>query len=165
VVDVLLGHVRVVPDDFLLEPSSRRVVLDPGDLRANDAFESVKHRAGSNSLDRIGPARSLAEVDRVMVSVCVPESNRHASGRFESKRIDQLFPQQSHGCRTQDDDPLLVQPDDPFIGTEIQQFREMQVCWSRIVAATWPRLHDSAIVRFETEAMWIDWRIGDSWCA
>ncbi len=124
---VLLGHVRVVPDDFLLEPSRRGVVLDLGDLRANDAFESVKHRAGPNSLDRIGPVRSLAEVDRVVVSVRVPESNRHAPGRFEAKGIDQLFPQQSHGRRTQDDDTLLVQPDDPFIRAEVQQFREMQV--------------------------------------
>ena len=68
-VHVLLGHVRVVPDDFLLEPSGRGVVLDPGDLRADDAFESVQHRAGSNALDRIGPVRALAEVDRVVVSV------------------------------------------------------------------------------------------------
>ncbi len=125
------------------------VVLDPGDLRANDAFESVKHRAGSNALDRIGPVRSLAEVDRVVVSVGVPESNRHASGRFESKGIDQLFPQQSHGCRTQDDDTLLVQPDDPFIRAEVQQFREMRIRWGGLVVATWLRLHGSAIVRLE----------------
>src|SRR6188472_500378 len=146
---MLLGDVRVVPDDFLLEPPRRGVVVDPGDLRANDAFESVKHRAGSNALDRIGPVRSLAEVDRVMVSVGVPKPNRHASGRCESKGIDQLFPQQSHGCRTQDDDTLLMQPDDPFIRAEVQQFREMRICWGRLVIATWLRLHGSAIVRRE----------------
>ena len=124
-------------------------MLDPGDLRANDAFECVKHRAGSNALDRIGPVRSLAEVHRVVVSVGVPESNRHASGRFESKGIDQLFPQQSHGRRTQDDDTLLVQPDDALIGAKIQQFREMRVGWGGIVVAARLRLHDTAIVRLE----------------
>jgi hypothetical protein len=141
VVHVLLGHVRIVPDDFLLEPSRRGVVLDPGDLRANDAFESVKHRAGSNSLDWIGPVRSFAQVDRVVVSVGVPESNRHASRSFESKGIDQLFPQQSHGRRTQDDDPLLVQPDDALVRAKVQQFREMRIAWGGIVVATLLRLH------------------------
>ena len=84
-----------------------------------------------------------------MVSVGVPEPNRHASRRFESKGIDQLFPQQSHGCRTQDDDTLLMQPDDAFVRAEVQQLREMRICWGRLVIATWLRLHGSAIVRRE----------------
>ena len=38
---VLFGHVRVVPDDFLLEAPGGGVVLDPANLRANDAFERL----------------------------------------------------------------------------------------------------------------------------
>ena len=81
----------------------------------------MQHRAGANAFDRIGPVRPLAEVDRVMVPVGVPESNRHTPRRFESKGVDQLFLQQSHGRRTQDDDTLLVQPDDPLVRAEVQQ--------------------------------------------
>ena len=87
----------------------------------------MKHRAGPNALDRVGPVRSLAEVHRIVVSVGEPESNRHASGRLESKGIDQLFAQESHRRRTQDDDTLIVQPDNPLIRAKIQQLCEMQV--------------------------------------
>ena len=111
------------------------------DLRANDAFERVKHRAGPNALDRIGPVRSLAQVDRVVIAVGEPESNRHASGRLESQRVDQLLPQKSHRRRAENDDTLLVQPDDPLIRPEIEQFCEVQVrcgqaCRRDVVAAS-----------------------------
>ena len=62
-----------------------------------------------------------------MVSVGEPESNRDASGGFEAQRVDQLFAQQSHRRRAQDDDTLLVQPDDALIRPKVEQFCEMQV--------------------------------------
>ena len=92
--------------------SSKRPVEASWSIRETSArtipSSRCEHCAGANALDWIGPVRSLAEVDRVMVSIGIAESNRHASRRVESNGIDQLFAQQSHRCRTQDDDPLVV---------------------------------------------------------
>ena len=57
----------------------------------------------------------------IMTRSCV------AGRAYRRRGAPEAFPRQSHGRRTQDDDTPLVQPDDPFIRAEVQQFREMQV--------------------------------------
>ena len=47
--------------------------------------------------------------------------------RLEPQRVDELLAQQAHGRRAQDDDALLVQPDDALIGTEIEHLGEVEV--------------------------------------
>ena len=90
--DVLFGHVGVVPNHFLLEASRRSVMLDLADLCANNTFEGVKHGTRPNSFYGISPVGALAEVHRVVIPVGEPEPNRYASGRLEAQRIDQLLP-------------------------------------------------------------------------
>src|SRR5688572_24658423 len=90
--DVLLSHVRVVPNHFFLEASRGSVMLDRADVCANNAFEGVKHGPRPNSFYGISPVGALAEVHRVVIPVGKPEPNRHASGRLEAQRIDQLLP-------------------------------------------------------------------------
>jgi hypothetical protein len=70
-----------------------------------------------------------------VVPVSEPESNRYSSGGLETERIDQLFAEKSHRCRTEDDDALLVQPDDPLIWTKVEQFCQMQIVQMRLVIA------------------------------
>jgi hypothetical protein len=106
--DVLFGHVGIVPNHFLFESSGRRVMLDFANLCANDAFEGVKHRTGTNSLYRVGPLRSLAEVHCVVIPVGEPESDGHASGGLDAQRINEFFPQKPHGRGAEDDDTLVV---------------------------------------------------------
>src|SRR5687768_1449944 len=74
--DVLFGHVRVVPHHFLLEASRRSVMLDRADVCANNAFEGLKHGSRPNAFYGIGPVGALAEVHRVVVPVGEPEPNR-----------------------------------------------------------------------------------------
>lgn len=45
-----------------------------------------------------------------------------------------------------------MQPDNPLIRTEIQQFCEVQVLGIERVVATWPRLHDTPILRLNRES-------------
>ena len=42
------------------------------------------------------------------------------------ERVDELLSQQAHRGRAQDDDALLVQPDDALIGPEIEELGELQ---------------------------------------
>src|SRR5688572_32795498 len=90
--DVLLGHVRVVPNHFFLEASRRSVMLERADVCANNPFEGLKHGSRSNAFHGISPVGALAEVHRVVIPVGEPEPDRYASGRLETQRIDQLLP-------------------------------------------------------------------------
>ncbi len=58
--NVLLGDIRIVPDDFLLESPGRRVMVDLDDLGSDDTFQAVEHDAGAESVDRIGPFGPVA---------------------------------------------------------------------------------------------------------
>ena len=93
------------------------------------------------ALDRVRPVGAGPQVDRVVIAICEPEPQQHAAGRFLSESVDELLSHEAHRGRTQDDDPLFVQPDDALIRTEIEQLAEMQVVASRRVAATWLGLH------------------------
>jgi hypothetical protein len=83
-------------------------MLDLANVCANDALEGVKYRARPNSLYGIRPVRSLAEVHRVVIPVRKSEPNRYASGRVDSKGIDEFFPQKPHGRGAEDYDTLLM---------------------------------------------------------
>jgi hypothetical protein len=48
-VHVLLGYVGVVPDDFLFESPRDSIMLDLPNVRANNAFKGLKHRARPNA--------------------------------------------------------------------------------------------------------------------
>ena len=84
-VDVLLGHVRVVPDHFLLEPTRRGVVLDLGDLGPDDALEPVQDRAGAKPVERVGPLRSVAQTDGVVIAVGVAKAQHEAPRRLDRR--------------------------------------------------------------------------------
>jgi hypothetical protein len=114
----------------------------------------VKHRTGPNSLYWVSPFRSLAQVHRVVIPVSEPEPNRNASGGFDSQGIDELFPHKPHGRRAENDDTLLVQPDDPLIWAEIEQFCEVQVLAISYVA-TWLRLHKAPFYAQEVQTTWL----------
>ena len=87
-----------------------------------------------------------------MVSVGEPEPNRYPSGCLEAQRVDQLFAKESHRRRADDDDTLIVQPDNPLIRTKIEQFCEVQVFVSRRLVPAWLRLHDTLILRLNRES-------------
>lgn len=145
--DMLFGHVRVVPDDFLLESPRRGVMLDLADIGPNNPFEGLKYGTRTNTLYGISPPRAPAEVHGVVIPVREPESNRQASGRREPERIDQLLPQKAHRRRTENDDTLIVQADEPLVRPEIEQFCEVQVLAVRRVVAMRLPLHSSPILR------------------
>jgi hypothetical protein len=125
-----------VPEHFLVEVSRRGVVIKPANLGTNDAFEGLKHRTIPNSVHWTRPLRPLAQVHRIVISVGEPESNRDPSGSLKAQRIDQLFAEEAHGRRAQNDDSLLVQSDNPLIGPKVEQFCEVQVPALRRVVAT-----------------------------
>ena len=102
-------------------------MLDLDDLGPHDAFESVKHGTGSESLQRARPFGSVAQTHRIVVPVREPEPQDQASRRLEAQRIDEFLAQQSHGGRTQDDNPLLVQADDALIRPKIEKLGEVEV--------------------------------------
>jgi hypothetical protein len=126
-VHVLLGYVRIVPEHFLLELPGRCVMLQPANFRANDPFQSLNDGARANAVQRIRPRRPLAQAHRIVVSVSETESNRDPSGRLEAQRIDQLLTKEAHRRRAEDNDPLLVQADDPLVRPKVEQFCEMQI--------------------------------------
>ena len=68
-----------------------------------------------------------------MVAVGKAETKQNAPRRFESKRIDELLPHEAHGGRAEDDHALLVQTDDPLVGTKVQELGEMQRLRARSV--------------------------------
>ena len=125
---------------------------DSADLHSNNALQCLEHCTRPKPIQGIGPFRPFAQVHRIVVSVGEPESNGKPSGRVEAQRVDQLFPEESHRGRTQDDDPLIVQPDNPLVRTEIEQFCEVEdFVIGRFVAA-WLRLHDTPILRLNRES-------------
>ena len=62
VVHVLLGHIGVVPQHFLLKPAGLRIVFELDDLGPHDPLEPVQHNAGPqpfNGLDHFDRSRRL----------------------------------------------------------------------------------------------------------
>lgn len=131
----LLGLVRVVPGDLLLEPAGGLVVLDAADLRAHDAFERVQHRPGAQAVERRAPLRSRAQVDGVVVTVGEAEAQQQPPCRLGADRVDEFLAQQAHRRSAEDHDPLLVQSDDALIRPEVEQLGEVLRMTGRRVAA------------------------------
>ena len=123
---MLLGLVRVVPDHLLFKAACGFVVFDPDHVGANDPLERMQHGAGAKPLFGAGPCRSVAQTHGIVIAVSETESKQQSSRCLESERVDELFAEQPHGCRAQDDDALFVQPDNALIGTKIQELREME---------------------------------------
>ena len=136
VVDMLLRLVRVVPAHLLLESPGLVVVLDAPNVGANDAFQGVEHRAGTEAVHRAAPIRACPQIDGVVVSVCEPEPKQDAPRGLQPERVDELLAHEAHRGRAQDDDALLVQSNDALIGPKIEQFGEVQIVAARRVVAT-----------------------------
>src|SRR2546426_1135462 len=86
---------------------------------------------GRALLRALRQALGFAEVDlssetsaRVPARVTKPQ--HQASRRVEPQGTDELLTQQTPGGRAQDDDPLLVQPDDALIRPEIENLGKVE---------------------------------------
>ena len=66
-----------------------------------------------------------------MIAIRITKAQKEASCRFKSQGVDELFAQQAHGGRAQDDDTLLVQPDDAQIGPKIEHLRKIEMLQSQ----------------------------------
>ena len=149
---VLFGHVGVVPDHFLLESAGRGVVLDLGDLGPHDAFKPVKDGTRPEPFQGVRPVGPVAQTHRIVVPVRIPKPQHQAPRGLESQRVDELLAQQAHGGRAQDDDPLLMQPDDALIWAEIENLggdpaapnRSASECGSLFTSDLWRPFYDSA---------------------
>ena len=124
--DVLLGFIGIVPFDLGLEVAGLGIEVHRCEVSAHDSFERVNLRAGTQTIQRIGPCRPIAQTDCVVVPIREAESHQEAAGRLSSQRINQLLSQQAHGGRTKDDDALLMQPNDAFIRPKIEELGELQ---------------------------------------
>ena len=144
---VLLGDVRVMPHHLFLEPPCRGVIVGLAHVNPYDAFERLQHRAGTNTLERIGPLRSLSQIHCIVISVGESESQCQSFGRLDSQRIDQLLAKQAHRRGAENHDALFVQPNDALIRPKIEQFSQMQVLLFRRRVATGLRFHDTSILR------------------
>jgi len=60
-----------------------------------------------------------------VVPVCIPEAQEQSPRGLDAQRVDEFLAQEAHGRRAEDDDALLVQPDDALIGSEINELREV----------------------------------------
>ena len=127
-------------------------MIHAANLYSNDTFQRLKHRTCRESVHWVGPRRSFPEVDRIVVSVGEPEPYRDSSGCFEAQRVDQLFAKEPHRRRAEDDDTLIVEPENPLIRTKIEQFCEVQVFVSGRLVPAWLRLHDTPILRLNRES-------------
>ena len=122
-VHVLLCLVRVVPHQLALELSA--ALVEAPDLDPHDALERVQHGAGAQAVGGRRPGRTLAQVHRVVVAVGEPEAQQQAPRHVDAERVDQLLAQQAHRRRAQDHDALVVQPDHPEIGAEVEQLGQL----------------------------------------
>jgi hypothetical protein len=69
-----------------------------------------------------------------VVAVGESEPKEDAARRLEPQGVDELLAHQAHRGGAQDDDPLLVRPDDALIGAEVEQLGEMQIVARRVSA-------------------------------
>jgi len=107
-------------------PAGVRVELHRLEIRPDDSFERVHDTAGPQPLDRIGPCALIPQADGVVVTVRKTEPHEQSAGRLGTERVDELFPQQTHGDGAQNDDSLLVESNDAFVRSEIEQLGELQ---------------------------------------
>jgi len=102
-------------------------VFDLGDFRSDDSFKPVKYGTCPEAFQWGRPGRTFAEAHGIVVAVCVPEPQHQSSRRLQSQRINELLFEEPHGGGAQNDDALLMEPDNPLIGTEVEQRGEVEV--------------------------------------
>ena len=115
-----------MPFDLRREVAGLRIEFHRREIGSHNAFEGVHHGAGSQSVEWIGPVGTIAEADGVVVAVRKAKPHEQPARGIGSQRVDQLLSQQAHRGRTEDDHPLLVEPNDTFIRPEVEQFHELQ---------------------------------------
>ena len=87
----------------------------------------MEHRAGAEAVHRAAPVRACPQIDGVVISVCEPEPKQDAARGLQPERVDELLSHEAHRGRAEDDDALLVQPNDALIRPKIEQFGEVQI--------------------------------------
>ena len=104
----------------------------------------MEHRAGAEAVHRTAPIRACPQIDGVVISVCEAEPKQDAARCVQPQRIDELLSHEAHRGRAEDDDALLVQPNDALIRPKIEQFGEVQrgavAAYRRGVSGTSPYL-------------------------
>ena len=63
---VLFGHIGVVPEHFLVEPTGGDVMIHPANVYSNDSFQRLEHRTCPEAVHRVGPLRSFPQVHRIV---------------------------------------------------------------------------------------------------
>ena len=126
-VDVLFGDVRVVKGQFLFEAARCGIKLHGENFAADNAFEPMQCDAGAEPIKRVRPRRAFAQADGVVIAVGVTKPQHHATGDLGTHGIDQLLPDQAHGHRAQNHHPLLVESDNPQVGSEVQHLSKLEV--------------------------------------
>ena len=131
VMDVLLGLVGIVPRTS----ASKRPVSSLYSTRRSRSARCLpacgpSRRYASPSTG--SPIRALPQIDGVVVTVREPEPHQEAPSRLEPERVDQFLSHQAHRGGAEDDDALLVEPDDALVGPEIEQFGELQIVAVRL---------------------------------
>src|SRR5688572_10899037 len=81
--------------------------------------------AGAQPFERCRPVRAITQTDRVVIPIGESEAQEDSPRGLESQRVDELFAEQPHSRRAQDDDSLLVQADDPLVGPKLEELSEM----------------------------------------
>jgi hypothetical protein len=61
-----------------------------------------------------------------VVTIREPKPHEQTACRLRTERVDQLLSQETHRRRAEDDDALLVEPDDALVGPEVQELGELQ---------------------------------------
>jgi hypothetical protein len=61
-----------------------------------------------------------------VIAICKAKAHQKAARGFGPEGVDQLFSQQAHRGRAEDDHSLLVEPNDAFIRSKVEQLDELQ---------------------------------------
>ena len=119
---VLLGLVRVVPVLVRFEPADLLVEFNGSELDLDDSLQGMHHRSCPEGVDTANARRSITQAHRIVIAVGEPKPHQQTACGLDAQRVDQFFSDKPHRRRTQNDHPLLVQADDPLVGTKVEQF-------------------------------------------
>ena len=122
---MLLGLVRVVPD--ALGARGRGTERGACHLRAHEALNGVKTRAGGPPFILAVPRESLPQHVGDAPSVRIPESREHRPRRRHPERLNQLFSQQPERDGVQEKHALAGERDDSAFRQEVKQLVNVEV--------------------------------------
>ena len=97
------------------------------DVRVHDAFGAVQHDAQPHTVQGVGPRDLRLQADGVAVAVRETEPEKQPAGRLETGRGDELPPEHTKRLGAHQEDALRVEPDDAFVGPELDQVREPEL--------------------------------------